>query len=85
MAAIYDAILFTPTGKAAPMLLAFWRAREPLQPLQAAVELLNADATGNESFRRAWQGAFPDRDPLPTEPLAERDGRGTEALWTVFA
>ena len=84
MSANYDAVLWLPGGKPSPLLLGFWRARDPDQPLQASVPLLEADLTANLSFQRAWRAAFPSRGPLPTEPVATRNGRGTVEFWKAF-
>lgn len=84
MSANYDAILFLPDGRPTYFLMSQWRVREPVQPLQATVGLLETDRTGNADFGRAWHAAFPDRSALPTEPLADKAGRGTQDFWAAF-
>lgn len=83
MSANFDAVLFE-ARRATYFLLSEWRNRGPLIPLQPTMDLLEPDRTKTVHFDGAWRAAFPDRDPLPNEPLAETDGRGTEALWDAM-
>jgi hypothetical protein len=78
-----DAILFAD-GSPTYFLLSEWRNREPLIPLQPTLLALEEDRRPTPLFRSAWRTAFPDRGPLPDEPLADEDGRGTQALWDVM-
>lgn len=79
----YDAVLFE-NGEPSYLLLSEWRNRDPATPLSVAMQALNADRTPSDLFRSAWRGAFPDRAPLPNEPIAEPDGRGTQAFWDAL-
>lgn len=81
----FDAVLFTSEGKPTPLLLAFWRDRAPVVSLQAAGALLASDRTASDLFRSQWRAAFPNREPMPVDAIAERDGRGAVAFWDVFA
>jgi hypothetical protein len=73
--------LFDRQGCPTPFLMAQWRQREAAQPLQSRVAYLQADRTATPSFRTLWRIAFPLRQALPTEPLADREGRGTDVFW----
>lgn len=77
-------VLFSPDGKATLELMGQWRQRGGLQPIPQVVEVLEQDRSAKLWFRGLWAKAFPDRQPLPFGPLAERDGRGTAAFWDVF-
>ena len=73
--------LFDPAGRPTPFLQAQWRQRGGVQPLHSRVVYLQQDRTASTEFRAAWRAAFPDRQPLPNEPLADRAGRGTDIFW----
>lgn len=76
--------LFAPTGHPTTFLMRQWTQKGALQPLRLHV-YLDRDGTGLPAFRSLWQVAFPSRAPLPSVPLADKAGRGTDAFWSVFA
>lgn len=76
--------LFDRQGRATPFLLAQWRAKGAIQPLQAATVYLDAGKAGLPVLRGLWAKAFPDRDFLPFAPLANSDGTGSQRWWDVF-
>lgn len=78
-----DAVLFGD-GYATYLLIGEWRSRGALRALQATVRLIDAEGYGTDDFRRSWRAAFPEADPMPSEKLADRDGRGTVALWEAL-
>lgn len=71
-------------GRPTPFLMAQWRKKGGLQPLNARVAYLDENRCANPVLRGLWAATFSDLGPLPTEPLADRDGRGTQAFWNVF-
>jgi hypothetical protein len=73
--------LFDAAGRPTPFLQAQWRQREAAQPLQSRVPHLEADRTATPQFRTLWRVAFPLRQALPKEALADREGRGTDVFW----
>lgn len=77
-------VLFTPDGKATPVMMGQWRQRDAAQPIQASAVVLEPDRSAKPWFRGLWAKAFPDRDPLPFGALAERDGTATQRFWDVF-
>lgn len=79
--------LFDRAGRPTPFLMAQWRQRSPdqQQPLQSRVPLLQDDRSATPQFRILWQRAFPLRQALPNEPLADREGKGTDAFWEWLA
>ena len=85
MSATFAATLWLQGGKPSPLLLAFWRERDPSRSLQAGISLLDDGGTANLTFQQAWRAAFPDRGPLPAEPVATPEGRGTREFWKAFA
>lgn len=76
--------LFERDGRPTPFLMAQWRRRGGYQPLNPRVSYLDADQTANPLFEALWAKAFPGRGGLPVDPLADADGRGTPAFWSVF-
>jgi len=54
------------------------------QPLLATVPYLDKDGRARDIFLGYWAKALPTRDPLPFEPLADKDGRGTQRFWDVL-
>ncbi|MCR5876925.1 hypothetical protein [Phenylobacterium sp. J367] len=80
---IRSARLFLDGGLPAPLLLAQWRAKGAERALQARTPLVSAGLATNE-FRSVWAVAFPARQPLPSGPLANRDGTGTDLFWEAF-
>ena len=73
--------LFDRAGRPTPFLMAQWRQKGAAQPLQARVGYLGLERAAEPHFRALWRSAFPNRQALPNEPLAERDGRGTDVFW----
>lgn len=71
-------------GRATPFLMAQWKRRGGLQPLQVAAVLVEKDGTATKLFRSIWTAAFPDRQRLPSDPVATAGGQGTDAFWDVF-
>lgn len=61
-----------------------WTAKGALTPLHL-IAYLDGEQTATPAFRAVWQAAFPTRSPLPSGPLADRSGKGTDAFWNVFA
>lgn len=84
---IRAALLFTPAGMATPILRGQWNGQDPapLQPIQANNRLVGDDGTASAYFRRLWELAFPDRHPLPDDPIATKDGRGEGRFWDLLA
>lgn len=75
--------LFAASGHPTTFLLRQWTQKGALQPLRL-IPCLDDSRVALPSFRSVWQVAFPTRPALPSEPLADRDGRGTDAFWNVF-
>jgi hypothetical protein len=80
---IRSGALFLPNGKASPLLFSQWRVRAPDYPLQAGMVLVDGGLP-TQLFIKFWREAFPDRTPLPHVRIANGDGTGTTAFWTVF-
>jgi hypothetical protein len=81
---IRSAILFLPSGKASPFLLAQWRQRGPLAPIQASAILADG-GLATAYFRSLWRAAFPIRPALPPGKVANPDGTGSDDFWNVFS
>lgn len=82
---IRSAVLFQVDGKPSTVLVAQSRVKGSLQALQASVPAADpADGTATGSFRSWWTAAFPLRNPLPDDPVSNRDGTGSDAFWKVF-
>lgn len=81
---IQTAILFQTDGKPSAIMLGQWRVRGPAQALQASAVLVEK-GLATPVFHNAWRVAFPTRDPLPRDPIANSDGTATTAFWNVFA
>lgn len=79
----YDAVLFE-AGRPTYLLLSVWRNLNPAIPLHPGLDALDAERCATPLFRGTWRAAFPDRRALPDEPLAEPDGRGTQAFWDAM-
>jgi hypothetical protein len=79
-----NAVLFNPEGKQTNILRAQWTQRGALQPIMAGALLLERDRSPTRYFREVWAKAFPTRRPLPFEPIAEEDGRGTTRFWDLL-
>lgn len=80
-----NAPLFDAEGRGTPTLGGQWRAKGAAQPYQARAPLVERDGTATRYFREVWRVAFPTREPLPFERIAEADGRGTDAFWDRLA
>lgn len=72
-------------GKPTLTLRLQWAQKGALQPIVSGLSVLEEDRSATRSFRLLWSKAFPSRDPLPFVALAEKDGRGSQAFWDVFA
>jgi hypothetical protein len=81
---IRNVVLFTPGGQATPTLFLQWRMREPAKYIRPAAILVDG-GMATRYFRELWRLAFPDRRDMPLEPVANKDGTGTERFWDVFA
>lgn len=79
-----NAVLFDAKGLGTTTLAGQWRAKAAEQPYQARAPLVERDGSATRYFREVWRAAFPDRDPLPFERIAEADGRGSTRFWDVF-
>mgnify|MGYP000844020998 FL=1 len=77
-------VLFTPEGLGTPQLFGQWRQKGGLRPLQAHAVLIERDRTASVYFQQVWRAAFPGREPMPREAVANRDGTGTDRFWDVF-
>ena len=75
--------LFDAEGKGAPLLFGQLRRRMPLQPVQSRAVLVDG-GMASAYFEAWWRSAFPTREPLPKEPIARKDGTGTDRLWDLF-
>lgn len=74
--------LFDFMGRPTPFLMRQWTQRGALQSLQARVIYLDRTRAAEPHFHAVWRAAFPLRQALPNEPLADREGRGTDAFWS---
>lgn len=77
-------VLFTPEGLGTPQLFGQWRQKGALRPIQAYAVLIDRQGGASAHFRQAWKAAFPGREPMPLDAVANRDGTGTDAFWDVF-
>lgn len=75
--------LFDRSGRPTVFLIRQWAQRGAQQGIRQ-LSYLEADRSATTGFRQLWQLAFPLRGPLPPGPLADGEGRGTEAFWRVF-
>jgi hypothetical protein len=76
--------LFDRSGRPTVFMIRQWAQRSPQQYIRQ-LSYLEADRTATPGFRQLWSLAFPLRGPLPPEPLADAEGRATDAFWRVFA
>lgn len=76
--------LFDAEGKGTPLLFGQLRRRLPVQPVQARAVLVER-GSATAYMRSWWRTAFPDRQPLPQEPIARRDGVATDQFWNLLA
>ena len=77
------AIMFKPEGRPTAYLMARWRAKGALKPLQPAAIYVGG-GYAKPVFRALWKQAFPTRDPLPTDAIATRDGRFTPEMLGIW-
>lgn len=80
---IRNSPLFDPSGKGTPLLFGQLRRRMPQQPVQSRAVLVDG-GLASAYFAAWWRAAFPTREPLPKEPIATRDGLGTDRLWDLL-
>jgi hypothetical protein len=80
---IRNAVLFMASGRATPLLLGQIRRRSPLQPFQSMAVLVDGGLP-TKYFRDWWARAFPLRQPLPLEPIADAEGRGSDRFWELL-
>lgn len=81
---IQSAALFDQDGKPTYTLVSRVKAKAAARSLQPAVRCVDENGEATAYFRAWWSVALPTRNPLPDEPLADRDGVGTPAFWQVF-
>jgi len=81
---IQSAVLFDQDGKPTYTLVSQAKAKAAERSLQPAVRCVDDSGEATGYFRAWWNVAFPTRNPLPDEPLANPDGTGTQAFWQVF-
>lgn len=75
--------MFTPNGRPARILHARWRAKGGQKPIPSLLRC-HTGGYATPQFRGLWRAAFPDREPLPTDPIATRDGRFTEEMLSIW-
>lgn len=66
------------------LLIARWRAKGALRPLQAGAALLDDEQAANAFFRSLWRVAFPTRAALPKGAIATQDGRFTDRMLNIW-
>lgn len=76
--------LFDPSGRPTVIMHRQWTQKAGAQPLRP-LAYLNPDRTATTEFRSLWTKAFPTRDDLPGEPLADAQGVATDTFWRVWA
>lgn len=81
---IQSAVLFDGDGRPTYTLVSQAKAKAAERSLQPAVRCVDGAGVATSYFRAWWNIAFPTRNPLPDEPIADRDGVGTLAFWQVF-
>lgn len=81
---IQTAVLFDADGKPTYTLVSQVKAKAAARSLQPAVRCVDIDGTATPYFRAWWNIAFPARNPLPDEPIADETGVGTQAFWQVL-
>lgn len=77
---IRSARLFDSDGKGTPLLFGQLRQRMPLQPVQSRAVLVE-QGLATRYFAQWAKAAFPTRDPLPADRIADRLGVGSDRLW----
>jgi len=76
--------LWDQEGRPSAFMVRQWVDKGALTSLHSRIAYLTQDRTATPHFRTAWEAAFPDRDPLPKEAIADRAGRGTDRFWDLF-
>jgi hypothetical protein len=77
-------VLFEEDGKPTPLMIARWRAKGALVPMDPQMTL-TADALATDGFQTLWSKAFPTRPSLPDgEALHGDDGKPTTAFHRVW-
>jgi hypothetical protein len=84
MSSVRNVALFNPDGTGTPFLRAQWQAKTAAEPFMARNPLVGKDGRATAYFAAVWRSAFPGRDPLPKERLADDAGKGTTEFWDVF-
>lgn len=77
------AVMFTAQGRPSPYLRQRWKAKGGLQQLQPLAIYVQG-GYAKPCFRSLWAKAFPDKDPIPTDPIAQRSGQFTEHMLAVW-
>lgn len=80
---IQSEVLFDQDGKPTYTLLSQARKKAALKPLEGAIRCVD-QGSATAYFAAWWTAAFPTRNPLPSDPIANPDGTGTLAFWEVF-
>ena len=80
---IQSAVLFDHDGKPTYVLISQARSKSAAKPLEAAIRCVD-QGQATDYFTAWWNVAFPTRNVLPSEPIANPDGTGTLAFWQVF-
>ena len=75
--------LFDVDGKGLPLLFGQLRSRMPLRPVQSRAVLVER-GFATAYFNQWWRAAYPDRQPLPKEQIARRDGVATDRFWNAL-
>lgn len=76
--------LFDAEGKGTPLLFGQLRARTPVVPVQARAQLV-ARGFATTYLADWWRVAFPNREPLPKEQIADRQGVASDRFWNLLA
>lgn len=77
-------IYFTAEGRPTRDLLTRTRAKGAAQPLHPQASCVDGEGIATASFRGWWRKAFPARKPLPTRPIALKEGRFTDDMLAVW-
>lgn len=78
-----SAPLFDAEGKGTPVLFGLLRSRMPVVPVQSRAVLVE-QGMATRYFSDWWRTAYPARSPMPTDQIANRDGTGTDRLWSAL-
>lgn len=76
--------MFTPSGLGTPFLFAQWVKKSPAMPIKTSMVLVDGGIASRD-FRLLWNGAFPNRPPLPKGRICHPDGTATDEFWFIFA